>query len=141
VLQEVKVKVPAEALTASAATEDPFTYAEAMESPQRDHWKRAMKEESTSIMLNNLYLRSDGILILLYVDNISMSYPEAATKAAIEVKAKLSEKYEIRNLGPACQFLGIEIHCEDTGISLNPNIKLDLAEDRGEKELEDIRGY
>jgi hypothetical protein len=39
----------------------------------------------------NLYLRSDGILILLYVDDISMSYPEAATKAAIEVKAKLSE--------------------------------------------------
>jgi len=41
---------------------------------------------------HNLYLRSDGILILLYVDNISMSYPEAAAKAAIEVKAKLSEK-------------------------------------------------
>ena len=40
----------------------------------------------------NLHLRSDGILILLYVDNISMSYPEAAAKAAIEVKAKLSEK-------------------------------------------------
>jgi hypothetical protein len=72
----------------------------------------------------------------------------------------------ITNLGPACQFLGIEIHCEDTGISLgqkayittilrrfgteqthgiltpiDPNIKLDLAEDRGEKELEDIRDY
>jgi len=45
------------------------------------------------------------------------------------------------NLGPACQFLGIEIHCEDNGISLDPNIKLDLAEDRGEKELEDIRDY
>jgi hypothetical protein len=39
----------------------------------------------------NLYLRSNGILILLYVDDISMSYPEAATKAAIEVKAKLGE--------------------------------------------------
>jgi len=100
-----------------------------------------MKEESASIMLNNLYLRSDGILILLYVDDISMSYPEAATKAAIEVKAKLSEKFKITNLGPACQFLGIEIHCEDIGISLDPNIKLDLAEDRGEKELEDIRDY
>jgi hypothetical protein len=66
----------------------------------------------------NLYLRSDGILILLYVDDISMSYPEAATKAAIEVKAKLSEKYKITNLGPARQFLGIEIHRDDTGISL-----------------------
>jgi hypothetical protein len=47
----------------------------------------------------------------------------------------------ITNLGPACQFLGIEIHCEDTRISFDPDIKLDLAEDRGEKELEDIRGY
>jgi len=47
----------------------------------------------------------------------------------------------IMNLGPACQFLGIEIHCEDNGISLDPNIKLDLAEDRGEKELKDIRDY
>jgi len=35
-------KASAEALTASAAIGDPFTYAEAMESPQRDHWKRAM---------------------------------------------------------------------------------------------------
>jgi len=39
-------KAPTEALTASAATGDPFTYAEAMESPQRDHWKRTLKEES-----------------------------------------------------------------------------------------------
>jgi len=43
----------AEALTASAA--DPFTYAEAMDSPQRDHWKRAMEEENTSILLNNTF--------------------------------------------------------------------------------------
>jgi len=40
----------------------------------------------------NLYLRSDRILILLYVDNISMSYLEAAAKAAIEVKAKRSQR-------------------------------------------------
>jgi len=26
-----------------------------MESPQRDHWKRAMEEESTSILLNNTF--------------------------------------------------------------------------------------
>jgi hypothetical protein len=84
-------KAPTEALTASAATGDSFTYAEAMESPQQDDWKKAMQEESTSILLNNLYLRSDGILILLYVDDMSMSYPEAATKAAIEVNAKLRE--------------------------------------------------
>jgi len=313
-------KPSAEALMASEATGDPYTYAEAMESPQRDHWKRAMEEESTSILLNNtfsalnswearqlqvkpigskwvyktkhkpdrstqykarlvikgyeetdfgetyapvgkltmfwhlisligkyrwnmdhldvvtaflnpeidddnihmtlpegwpeglnapkiivrlrkalyrlkqaprlwhddinacllslgftqssadpnLYLRSDGILILLYVDNISMSYPDAATKAAIEVKAKCSEKSTITNIGPARQFLSIEIHQDYTGISvgqnayiatilrpfgmehtqgvstpMDPNVKLDSAEDRGEKELEqdDITHY
>jgi hypothetical protein len=117
---------------------------------------------------HNLYLCSDGILILLYVDDISMSYPQAAAKAAIEVKGKLSEKYKITKLGPARQFLGIEIYRDEngTGISLgqkayittilkrfgmehshgvstpmDPNIKLDLAENRGEKELEDIRDY
>jgi len=99
-----------------------------------------------------------------------MSYPEAATKAAIEVKAKLSEKYKITNLSPARKFVGIEIHCDGTGdgtrVSLRqkafiitilrrfglehtqdvltpmvPNVKLDLADDRGEKELEDITDY
>jgi len=48
-------KASAEALMASADTGDPFTYAEAMESPQPDHWKRAMEEESTSILLNNTF--------------------------------------------------------------------------------------
>jgi hypothetical protein len=120
----------------------------------------------------NLYIRSDGILILLYVDDISMmcARTESASKAAIEVKAKLSEKYKITNLGPARQFLGIEIHRDEkgTGISLgqkafittilkrfhmqdaqgvttpmDPNVKLDLADDRGEKELdkENVKHY
>jgi len=115
-----------------------------------------------------LYLRSDGILILLYVDDISMSYLEAATKTAIEVKATLSEKYKITDLGPARQFLGIEIYRDENGTRtrlsqnayittilkrfsmehshgistpMDPNIKLDLAEDRGETELEDITDY
>jgi hypothetical protein len=108
----------------------------------------------------------------LYVDDISMLYPEDATKAAIKVKARLLEKYKITNLGPARQFLVIEIHREEDGtgtgtaISLgqkafittilkrfnmqnahgastpmDPNAKLDLAEDHGEKELKDIKGY
>jgi len=116
----------------------------------------------------NHYLHSDSILIVLYVDDISMSYPEAGAKAAIEVKAKLSEKYNITNLWPARQFLGIEIYCNKigTGISLgqkayittilrqfsmehshgvsmpmDPNVELDLAKDRGEKELKDITDY
>jgi len=77
-----------------------------------------------------------------------------------------SEKYKITNLGPARQFLRIEIHRDRTGVSLSqkayittilrrfdmehihgistpmdPNVRLDLAEDRGEKELEDIIDY
>jgi len=43
----------AEALTASAT--DPFTYTEAMEIPQQNHWKSAIEEESTSILLNNTF--------------------------------------------------------------------------------------
>ena len=113
----------------------------------------------------NLYICSDCILIILYVDDISMMYArtESATKAAIEVKAKLSEKHKITNFGPARQFLGIEIHRYEngTGISrgqqayittihkrfhmqdahavatpMDPNVKLDLADDRGEKQLD-----
>jgi len=111
----------------------------------------------------NLCIRSDGILILLYVDDISMMYArtESASKAVIEVTAKLPEKYKITNLSPARQFLAIEIHRDDYGISpgqtafitsilkrfhmqdahgvttpVDPNVKLDLADDRGEKELD-----
>jgi hypothetical protein len=62
--------------------------------------------------------------MLLYVDDISMLYPEDAIKAAIEVKARLSERFMITNLGPARQFLSINIHleenctCAGTAISL-----------------------
>jgi hypothetical protein len=70
----------------------------------------------------NIYICNDGILIHLYVEDISKMYArtESAYKAAIQVKAKLSEKYKITNHGPARQFLGIEIHRDEngTGISL-----------------------
>jgi hypothetical protein len=46
-------KAFSEALTASAA--DPFTYAEDMESPQRNLSKRVIGEESMSILLNNTF--------------------------------------------------------------------------------------
>jgi len=88
---------------------------------------------------------------------------ESATNAAIEVKVNLSEKSKISNLGVARPFLGIEIHRDSngTGISLGqktfismivkrfhmhhthrvttpmvPNLKLDLDDDRGKKELD-----
>ena len=62
----------------------------------------------------DLYLRGDGIQILLYLDNISMSYLEAAATAVIEVNSKLLEKYTITSPGPPGEFLGMEIHCDGT---------------------------
>jgi hypothetical protein len=51
---------------------------------------------------------------------MSMLYPKESTKAAIEVKARLSEKYKFTNFTPARQFLRIRIHPTEngTGISL-----------------------
>jgi hypothetical protein len=59
------------------------------------------------------------MFILLYVDDISMLYlrTEAGTKAAIEVKAKLWQKCKITDLGPARQFLDIDIHHDSTSTS------------------------
>jgi hypothetical protein len=45
----------AKALTSTFINSDPFTYAEAMDSPQHEHWKRAMEAECTSILLNNTF--------------------------------------------------------------------------------------
>lgn len=97
-----------------------------------------------------------------------MSYLVAATKAAIEVKAKLSEKYKITILGLARQYLGLKVYHNEigTGSSLRQkaykttilkqfgmgnrhdfstpmdrNIKFDLAKVGGEKELEEITDY
>jgi len=44
-----------QALTSTSINSDAFTYAEAMDSPQREHWKRAMEEECTSILLHNTF--------------------------------------------------------------------------------------
>jgi len=52
--------------------------------------------------------------MFLYVDDIPMLYPKDTTRAVMVVKARLSEKYKSTNLGPPRQFLGIEIHCEET---------------------------
>jgi hypothetical protein len=107
-------------------------------------------------------------MILRYLDDISMSYPKAAAKRAIDVKAKLPDKHKITNLAPSRQFLGIEIYRNEkgTGISLrqkayittilkrfgmehshglstpmDPNIQFDLSEARGGKQLDDITDY
>jgi len=125
--------------------------------------------ESTQSQVNpNIDLCSDGILMLLYINNISMLNLEDATKAALSVTARLSEKCMITNLSTEWQFLSIKMHRDEngTGIRLgqqaittkivkpfiiqnahevptqmDPDVQLDLAEDRGEKVLKDITGY
>jgi len=72
----------------------------------------------------NLYLRSDIHPILLYVDDMSMSCPEAATNAEIEVNTKLSAKDQITYLGPVRQFFGVEIHRNGTRINLGPKASI-----------------
>ena len=65
----------------------------------------------------NLYIYGAGpsrVLLLLYVDGISLAYASSAIKAVENIKAKLAAKYRITNLGPARQFLGIEITSEST---------------------------
>ena len=52
------------------------------------------------------------VLLLLYVDDMSMAYPSKAAAIAKEIKRKLAEKYKVTNLGTAKQFLGIEINSE-----------------------------
>jgi len=47
--------IMAKALASTSINSDPFTYAEAMDSPQHEQWKRAMEEECTSILLNNTF--------------------------------------------------------------------------------------
>jgi len=116
------------------------------------------------------YLCSDGIPMLLYLNDISMLYTKDATKAAIQFKARLSDRLKFTNLSLACEFLSIEIQFEGNGTGtsiclgqkaflttilkwfnmqnahnvstpMDPDVKLDLAEDQGEKELNDIKGY
>ena len=112
----------------------------------------------------NLYIFGGRplILLLLYVDDISMAYPSNAAAAVKDTKANLAAKYKITNLGAARQFLGIEIqrggggeislcqrafinsvlkrfHMENAHGASTPmdvHVKLDLAESRGEREVD-----
>jgi len=116
----------------------------------------------------SIYLRSDGIVIHMYNDNFSILYLEDAAKGAIEVKGSLSANYNNPIHGRVHQFLGIDMHCHEHGSStfislgqeaciskifkrfnmqnahnvstpIHPEVKLDLAEDQGKKELKDIK--
>jgi hypothetical protein len=57
----------------------------------------------------NLYLRGDGLSILLYVDDILLFYHPHNGSAAASAKSSLMREYKMKDLGPARQFLGLEI--------------------------------
>jgi hypothetical protein len=64
----------------------------------------------------NLYIRNKGgILLLLYVDDMLLTYPPQAAKEAEEIKVALAATYKITNLGTARQFIEIEIHRNEDG--------------------------
>ena len=45
----------ARALAATVVNGDPSSYEEAMASPQKEHWKEAIREECNSILRNNTF--------------------------------------------------------------------------------------
>jgi hypothetical protein len=61
----------------------------------------------------NVYLFRNGILMLLYINDILMSYLDDTTNASVEAIARLSEKSMITNLGLAHQFFNIKISHEE----------------------------
>jgi hypothetical protein len=76
----------------------------------------------------NLYIRNNGkMLLLLYVDDMLLAYAPSAAKEAEEIKMALAATYKITNLGTARQFLGIEIHYENDGISLGQRVFIDTV--------------
>ena len=64
------------------------------------------------------------VLLLLYVDDMSIAYPGTAATIAKETKRRLAEKYKVTNLGTAKQFLGIEISSETSGKQAQKEISL-----------------
>ena len=57
----------------------------------------------------NLYIRADGVLLLLYVDDMLVAYADGSSERAIEVRNALMRQYQMSNLGPAKRFLGLDI--------------------------------
>ena len=68
-----------------------------------------------SIAAPNLYL-TENIMILLYVDDLQLFFN--SRKEVEEIKKKLREKYRMVDLGPARQFLGMNIDRTESGYAL-----------------------
>jgi hypothetical protein len=74
----------------------------------------------------NLYLRP-GVSIILYVDDILVFYHPKNDGTAGSVKAALMQQYKMKDLGPAQQFLGLEISQSDCRrtITLSQEVYID----------------
>jgi hypothetical protein len=57
----------------------------------------------------NLHIKDDGILLLLYVDDILIANSPDHDDAAATVRKALQSKYKMTDLGQAQKFLGISI--------------------------------
>jgi len=64
---------------------------------------------------HNLYICNQGVMLLLYVDDIQLLYAKSTKSRAIDIKESLMCQYEMKNLGPVKQFLGLEINCLPDG--------------------------
>ena len=122
---------------------------------------------------SNVYVYGKGdrrMLLLLYVDGISLAYPSSMAAVVAGAEAGLAVEYEITGLGAVQWFPGIQISHGDgdgrgTSIALgqkafisavlrrfgveeangvatpmDTNVKLDLAEEHNEREV-DPKGY
>jgi len=68
---------------------------------------------------HNLYICNQGVMILLYVNDIQLLYAKSAKSRAIDIKESLMGQYKMKNLGPVKQFLGLKINClPDSSITL-----------------------
>jgi len=66
------------------------------------------------------------MLLLLYVDNMVVSYAPTAAKVAEEIKQVLATADKITKLGTACQFLRLEIHYNTVrSITLSQTVFID----------------
>jgi len=59
---------------------------------------------------HNVYICNQGVMLLLYVDDIQLLYAKSAKSRAIDVKESLMRQYKMKNLGPVKQFLGLVIN-------------------------------
>ena len=72
----------------------------------------------------NLYIK-DGVIILLYVDDLLIAHSSPQAHGAEGVKSALKARYKMTDLGRARRFLGMEINQTNDGIFLSQESYID----------------